>query len=148
MCRRWHGGRPWWNMFPAPPSKRASSAAQLHDIGDLVLFQNWRDDYLAIDLGDRLVDERRRFGATHGDLGGYQCALWDLPGDVIRALANGHEPSTIGTTDVTPTTVAHAARALVDAGLDPSAAEFDVDHLEAVGATSHVEDWAFAAQEA
>ncbi len=132
----------------ARPAVEASQlAGLLHDIGDLVLFQNWRDDYLAIDPDDRIADERRRFGATHADLGGYLCALWDLPSEVIRAVANHHCPSATGTNHVTPTTVVHGSRALVDAGLDPAGAAFDLEHLEAVGATSRIDHWAAAARE-
>lgn len=122
-------------------------AGLLHDIGDLVLFQNWRDEYLSIDLEDRIADERRRFGATHADLGGYLCALWDLPGETIRAVTNHHTPSAVESDTVTPTTVVHAARALVDAGLDPKSAALDWSHLEAVHAAGNMKTWATAAQE-
>lgn len=129
-------------------TEESQLAGLLHDIGDLVLFQNWRDDYLSIDVSNREADERKRFGATHADLGGYLCALWDLPNEVIRAVANHHNPSAVPADAPNATTMVHVARALVDAGLDPDSAAFDVEHLEAVGATGRLQTWAKAAQEA
>lgn len=122
-------------------------AGLLHDIGDLILFQNWREDYLAVDTANRAEDERERFGATHADLGGYLCALWDLPGPVIRAVTNHHSPSNVPATSVGPTTTVHVARAIVDAGANPSAASFDMAHLEEVGATGRLESWIRTAEQ-
>ena len=115
-------------------------AGLLHDIGDLVLFQNWRKDYLAIDHLNRLNDERARFGATHADLGGYLCAVWDLPSGVVEAVANHHTP---GAADgVTPTTIVHSARVLVDARFELDNARFDISHIETAGIADALDDWA------
>lgn len=122
-------------------------AGLLHDIGDLVLFQNWKSDYLDIEVDNRLEDERSRFGATHADLGGYLCALWDLPGEVISGVANHHTPDQVSSDGISVATVVHAARALVDAGFDPDAAEIDRAHLENLGVQTHLEPWASLARE-
>ncbi|MGF1665753.1 MAG: HDOD domain-containing protein [Acidimicrobiia bacterium] len=129
-------------------TEESQLAGLLHDIGELVLFQNWRNDYLEISTTNRLDDERKRFGATHADLGGYLCALWDLPSEVIRAVANHHIPSAVPASTVTATTVVHVARALVDAGGDHENAAFDTAHLEQIDAYGRCEVWAKAAQEA
>jgi HD-like signal output (HDOD) protein len=132
--------------LPKKAVEESQLAGLMHDIGDLILFQNWRDDYLAVDTSNRLEDERKRFGATHADLGGYLCALWDLPTDVIRAVADHHSPSMATSESISPTTVVHAARALVDAGLDAERANFDMEHLGQIGASNRVTAWAEAAQ--
>ena len=128
-----------------PAVEASQLAGLLHDIGDLVLLQNWKDDYLAIDYENRLEDERAKFGATHADLGGYLCALWDLPGQVICGVANHHTPGDVVSQGVSVATVVHAARALADAGFDADAAMFDDAHLEKVGALTRVAQWASVA---
>ena len=110
-----------------------------------MLFQNWKKEYLDIQFHHRLDDERSRFGATRADLGGYLCALWDLPGAVIGGVVNHHTPGASAGDGVAVPTVVHAARAVFDAGFDASRADLDRAHLEEVGAISRIDRWAVAA---
>lgn len=127
--------------MPRASIEESQLAGLLHDVGEIVLLQNWRNDFLAVDVANRDADERRRFGATHADLGGYLTAVWGLPSPVIRAVANHHQPSATRADTANATTAVHVARALVDAGADPATASFDMGHLEAVGCAAHVETW-------
>jgi HD-like signal output (HDOD) protein len=117
-------------------------AALLHDIGDLVLMRNWRDEFAKVRPEHRDADEITLFGASHADLGGYLCVLWGLPGPVIAAVAHHHHPALGGARVLGPTTVVHAAQALIEAGLDPHAARVDHDHLSALGYEGKLETWA------
>ncbi len=126
----------------------AQLAGLLHDIGEVVLFQNWRDDYMKIDLAQRDRDEIRLFGSTHAAISGYLCSSWNLTGGVVDAVTLHHLPSRRSSEGVGVTTAVHAARALVDAGMDPDTAAFDLEHLEEVGAVDRIEDWAAMAVEA
>lgn len=116
-------------------------AGLLHDIGEMVLFMNWPDDFLAVDLDRRDADERARFGATHADIGGYLCALWELPPLVVDAVSNHHQPSRSRHPEVaSPATALHIARVIAD-GIEPGHPGFDVEHLEAVGVLSELDHW-------
>jgi HD-like signal output (HDOD) protein len=126
----------------------AQLAGLLHDIGEVVLFQNWRDDYMKIDVTRRDEDEVELFGTTHAAISGYLCSSWNLAVVVVDAVALHHAPSRRSSREVGVTTAVHAARALVDAGMDSETAAFDMVHLEAVGAVDRIETWAAMAVEA
>jgi HD-like signal output (HDOD) protein len=126
----------------------AQLAGLLHDIGEVVLFQNWRDDYMKIDVTRRDDDEVELFGTTHAAISGYLCSSWNLAVVVVDAVALHHVPSRRSSREVGVTTAVHAARALVDAGMDPETAAFDMVHLEEVGAVDRIEAWAAMAVEA
>lgn len=123
--------------------EEAQLAGLLHDLGELVLFQNWREEFMQIDPHDRDATEQRIFGATHADISGYLCASWGLPRTVVDAVTYHHFPSRMPSEGgVSVVTAVHVARSLVDAGTDVSRANFDRDHLETVGALERVENWA------
>ncbi len=129
--------------------EEAQLAGLLHDIGEVVLFQNWRDDYMQIDHSRRDRDEVASFGATHAAISGYLCASWNLSQTVVEAAGLHHDPRRQGSTSgLSVATAVHVARGLVDAGLDVSAAEIDLDHLEEVGLADRVPVWADLASEA
>jgi HD-like signal output (HDOD) protein len=121
----------------------AHLAGLLHDIGEVVLFQNWRDDYMNIDGAHRDRDELAFFGATHASISGYLCSSWSLGKTVVDAATFHHAPSQGHSGDgVGVTTAVHVARALVDAGMDAEAAVLDLGHLEQLGVAYRVPFWA------
>jgi HD-like signal output (HDOD) protein len=112
----------------------AQLAGIIHDVGEMVLFSNWPQQFVQIDLDQRDEEERSRFGATHGDIGGFLCAVWELPPLVIEAVTHHHHPSQSAYAKVlSPVTAVHVARALVDAGGDMEKAALDMDHIDAIG---------------
>jgi HD-like signal output (HDOD) protein len=114
----------------------------LHDIGELVLFQNWRDEFMQIDPIHRARDEVRIFGATHADISGYLCSTWGLGRVVVDAVTAHHSPAAHPADGgVTAVTAVHVARALVDADMDLEHARLDRDHLEEVGAIGRLDHW-------
>lgn len=119
--------------FPRQVVETTQLAGLLHDVGDIVLYQNWPDEFLQVDMADRLPDERSRFGATHADVGAYLVATWGLPSAVVGTVANHHDPSFEGTSVPGPTVAVHVARGLVTSGMDPVRADLDRSHLDAVG---------------
>ena len=129
--------------------EEAQLAGLLHDIGEVVLFQNWRDDYMNIDHSRRDRDEIESFGATHAAISGYLCSSWNLSDTVVDAARLHHAPSSQQSVDtVSVTTAVHVARALVDAGMDADAAALDLEHLEELDVVARVPGWADLASEA
>lgn len=123
--------------------EEAQLAGLLHDVGDMVLFQNWRDRYARIDMFDRTESELDEFGATHADVSAVLCATWGLKRSVVDPVRFHHDPSRMADqTEPSPATAVHAARALVDAGLDSETAPFDFRHLEEVGVAGRTHIWA------
>ncbi len=121
----------------------AHLAGLLHDIGEVVLFQNWRDDYMKIDGAHRDRDELEFFGVTHASISGYLCSSWNLGKTVVDAATFHHAPGRQRSGDgVGVTTAVHVARALVDAGMDAEAAVLDLGHLEELGVAYRVPFWA------
>ena len=119
--------------YPRTVVETTQLAGLLHDVGDIVFYQNWPDEFLQVDMANRLDDEQTRFGASHADVGGYLVATWGLPSAVVGAVANHHDPAFERMSVPGPTVAVHVARGLVTAGMDPNRAELDRPYLEAVG---------------
>ena len=116
-------------------------AGLLHDIGQIVFFRNWPEDYLEIDPDRADASEVEIFGATHADIGAYLASLWALPTGVVEAIGFHHTPSAGRYASVvSPTSMIHVARAFVDAGGDVDRLVLDVDHIEAIG-PNRVRGW-------
>jgi HD-like signal output (HDOD) protein len=114
----------------------------MHDVGDIVLLQNWPKDYLAIDMATRAASERELFGATHADIGGYLATLWELPVGAVDAIANHHSPEEGRMPrHMSPTTAVHVARCYVDSGGDIASADLAHDHLQEAGVARKVGAW-------
>ncbi len=90
-------------------------AGQLHDIGVLIMEQNFASDCikarsLAIDQRVPLYQaELEIFGTTHGHVGAYLLALWALADPVVEAVAFHHQPSKIQQSGFTPLAAVHVA---------------------------------------
>jgi HD-like signal output (HDOD) protein len=122
--------------------EEAQLAGLLHDIGEVVLFQNWRDDYMKIDPSRRDRDEIDSFGATHAAISAYLCSSWNLSENVVDAARLHHAPSRQSAGGLTVTTAVHVARGLVDAGMDAAEAALDFEYLEELDLVDRIPVWA------
>jgi HD-like signal output (HDOD) protein/CheY-like chemotaxis protein len=84
--------------LPRKSQDEAFTAGILHDVGKLILAQNFPDTY-----GDILAKARARrqaewdvenecFGVSHAEIGAYLMGLWGLGEEVIGAIAHHHLP--------------------------------------------------------
>jgi HD-like signal output (HDOD) protein len=77
----------------------AYTAALLHGVGQLALFEDTYNDYPNLierayaDGLDLLACERGVFGVDHASLAGVLLKSWGLPGQLCEAVAQHHDPS-------------------------------------------------------
>jgi putative nucleotidyltransferase with HDIG domain len=82
-----------------PMQAEAFTAGILHDVGKLVLAQNFPEAYAEIlqrsQMQDRTLSdlEAERFGVSHAELGAYLMGLWGLGEAIIDSIAGHHAPS-------------------------------------------------------
>ncbi len=80
-------------------SDNAMIAGILHDLGRLLLAENFPDEYQEVMdyvRQDRVVvheAEREILGVTHAQIGGFLLGLWGLPDDIVEGVAFHHNPS-------------------------------------------------------
>jgi HD-like signal output (HDOD) protein len=77
----------------------AATAGLLHDVGQLILASEHPDRFAKVikrvksDPNIPLeFAEREEFGASHAEIGAYLVGLWNLPSEVVEAIAYHHEP--------------------------------------------------------
>jgi HD-like signal output (HDOD) protein len=84
--------------LPRKSMDEAFTAGILHDLGKLILVQNFTDTYAEVLDQCRCQTrplcevETERFGASHAELGAYLMGLWGIGDDVVGAIANHHQP--------------------------------------------------------
>ena len=84
----------------------------LHDLGQLVFLANMPDTYYSLirDAGGNetklLEMELKEFGIGHPEVGALILSLWDLPEEVVQAIANHHTQDFHALSDVSLTTKA------------------------------------------
>jgi putative nucleotidyltransferase with HDIG domain len=87
-------------------------AGLLHDLGQLVFLANMPDTYYSLIRDARgnetmlLEMELAEFGIGHPELGALILSLWDLPEEVVHAIANHHAKDFRSLPDVSLTTKA------------------------------------------
>ena len=70
----------------------------IHDIGRVVLYQNFPDEFnymllLQKDTVESLKEERNYFGMDHEDIGGKIALTWNLPEKITEAIKYHHKPN-------------------------------------------------------
>jgi HD-like signal output (HDOD) protein len=124
--------------LPRKAQDEAFTAGILHDLGQLILAQNFPDAYAeAITLSGRngrplWEVETERFGASHAELGAYLLGLWGIGEDVVGAVAQHHQPPPAGSA-ARVTAVVFAAN-LIDHRLaaEPAAGEITAGEADAL----------------
>lgn len=129
----------------------AAMAGLLHDIGKLILAGYLPGDYrkvmtLACQEHVPLHEaERKFFGATHAELGGYVLGLWGLPEVIVEAVAWHHNPDGCPGTSLGALTAVHAASALLHEGMPETTwGPWTVpceDHLNRLGLAGRLDAW-------
>ncbi len=76
-----------------------SVAALLHDIGKVILSLKFPNEYQKIVRETELKEEfiieaeRRFFGITHADVGGWVAQRWNFPKNLVEAIEYHHKPN-------------------------------------------------------
>jgi putative nucleotidyltransferase with HDIG domain len=129
----------------------AYAAGLLHDIGKLVLANNFEDQYVQAQNQARRTGqllwqvEAEIFGVSHAELGAYLLGRWGMPISMLEATALHHRPGRSGAKQFTLLTAVHAANALQTEmppdsdGLTPAA--LDLAYLNDLGLADRVEVW-------
>ena len=107
---------------------RCAISGLLHDLGQLVFLANMPDTYFALIRDARgnetklLEMEREAFGIGHPELGALILSMWDLPEEVVHAIANHHTKDFRSQSEESLTTraVCVAERMLQDHSLNQS----------------------------
>lgn len=99
------------------PEADAFSAGLLHDVGEMLLWQQDPTAYSSVhaswpDIDTQLRGERALFGADHATAAREQLTAWRLPGTIVDAVGDHHRPD-LAHHDVS--TVVAAAEDLVHA---------------------------------
>lgn len=130
--------------------EQAFCSGMLHDIGKLILVEDFPEEYAAAITESRetsvpmLEVERKHFQATHAEVGAYLLALWGIPIPLVEAVANHHHPRRCGADQLGLAGVVHMANALQHSektagGFAPGLV--DMDYLKLVGLDRKFEEW-------
>ena len=133
-------------------------AGALHDVGKVVLADNFGRDYTVLCHKAKaqqtpIVElEIGQFGASHADVGGLLLGLWGLPQDIIEAVAFHHDPLTSVETGFSPLTAVHAANIFSlgtnKSELEPQSTDtLDDEYLAQLGLSERLETWRAIADE-
>jgi putative nucleotidyltransferase with HDIG domain len=136
--------------LPRKAQDEAFTAGILHDLGKLILAQNFPDDYTdAIAQSDRhnrplWEAEVERFGAAHAELGAYLLGLWGIGEEVVAAVAQHHQPPAASSA-ARVTAVVYAANLLEHRlAVEPSSEETpaaEVEMLRQLGIAERMPAW-------
>jgi len=127
-------------------------AGLLHDIGKLVLVENFSEQYRRIEevkqaesLG---VDEAeiRVMGASHAEVGAYLLGLWALPDPIVEAVAFHHHPERCPEQSFIPLAAVHIANALDHeiercTAADGVLGHIDDRYLQQLGVSEKLDQW-------
>ena len=127
----------------------------LHDVGKVVLGDNFGQEYVALcqdseAQGNSTSElERKQFGATHADVGGFLLGLWGLPQEIIEAVAYHHEPDTGIDEGFSTLSAVYVANLLCSEKAKSEGQESLIDegYLARLGLQDRVEAWRQIAEE-
>lgn len=128
----------------------AFAAGLLHDIGKLVLADNFAEQYTTV---LKLVKKEKQlqyrvedsiFGANHADVGGRILLNWQLPLPIAASVLLHHVPHSTGQQVFGPLTAVHAANAFehnLQDGPSHQDRSLDIDYLSSLGAMARLPCW-------
>ncbi|HCY84264.1 MAG TPA: two-component system response regulator [Desulfobacteraceae bacterium] len=93
----------------------AMIAGILHDLGRLLLAENFPEDYKAVMDHIKRTQcqiheaEAEVLGVTHAEIGGYLLSLWGLPDDIVEGVVYHHHPAACIAEDFSICGVIHVA---------------------------------------
>lgn len=131
--------------------EKAFMAGMLHDVGKIVLLSNLPDEYEEVvtiaDVEGVTISEaeRRLFGTSHAEIGGYLLGLWGLPDSIIEAVFFHHQPNISPEHDFGIISAVHVANALLAHEMPEYAvgqiSQVDLDVLVKVGRSNRFATW-------
>lgn len=92
----------------------------LHDIGKLIMAQNFASDFDAANEYAKKHEipfyaaEQEILGSSHAEVGGYLVGLWGLPHSIVKTLMFHHNPSQLHQTEFTTLTAVYVANQIVN----------------------------------
>lgn len=135
-------------------------AALLHDIGNLLLLCELPERGVRLTAGKCPEDasmhaaEKRLFGVTHAEIGGYLLGLWRLPFPIVEAVALHHEPAGTATASLSLLVAVHVADCLAGElcvgpadSVMSSDAQLDLELLDRLGVGGRLSGWRAMANE-
>jgi hypothetical protein len=91
------------------------------------------------------IEEIRRFGMNHTQVGAYLLGIWGMPVALVETAALHHAPSHTDTPEISVLTAVHAANVLAYAQRPPKNGiplpPFDVEYLEKLGLPVDLNGW-------
>jgi len=123
-------------------SEDAFMASVLHDIGKLLLANELPEKFeraqsLATENHCELYEtEKKLFGITHAEIGGYLLGIWGLPYPIVEAVMHHHEP-----TRVPERTEFGVLEAVYVANSLANETEIDVTCLDGMGVQDKIDMW-------
>lgn len=129
----------------------AYTAGLLHDIGKLVLANNFEAQYNAVQKAARELHqplweaEVKEFGVSHAEMGAFILGRWGMPMALLEATAWHHQPGRSSSQEFTALTAVHISNALVHelhgSKESGSPSTLDLFHIEALGLTHRIDAW-------
>jgi HD-like signal output (HDOD) protein/ActR/RegA family two-component response regulator len=123
--------------FSLPTADRAFLAGLLHDVGRIVIDANAPEERVEVNqfaeqFGLSIAEaEKRHFGATHAEVGGYLLALWGIDDEVVRIVQHQEDLLKFDGADKRAIAALHVAHfAEMD---NPQAYPLDVNALTELG---------------
>jgi putative nucleotidyltransferase with HDIG domain len=144
---------------PKEKSEDAFMAGLLHDIGKLVIAQEYPEHLERIrtamrtDARPEFILEQELAGVSHAEIGAYLLGLWGLPDSIVQAVAHHHMPHRMAECrfDVLSTTYIANHLANEQTPLSPNGTRnrqgIDRSYLAALGASDKLGMWRQIASE-
>lgn len=129
----------------------AYTAGLLHDLGKLVLANNFEAQYNKVQQIAR--DTRRpfweveteEFGVSHAELGAFILGRWGMPAEFLEATAFHHRPGWRGGLEFSALTAVHVANAIEHELRTPQhglvSSQIDLPYIDSLGLMKRVEAW-------